>query len=277
MRLLFIKESKSMAVELKIIWEGDVPGLADKRLSIAAFGDSLKALLVAYKRIASNMISSAVEYAEKGRLQEYARWLDIEITDLAKGSAGIQAVCTARTAPSETAPLFMADITRRASTELLDCVNEESHGHPRNSTVRKYLEALPHGLRRQIYELSENGNAIHEPVIIEAIELASEVPTLSLPFLTELAGDMIGVGFEPGKNEVRIKTTTANVLQASTSQVDAAIELRGEPVRALAVVSKQSRLLMLSAQNAPPFKPNADQIEYYVFGAWDGLLRKLAE
>lgn len=266
-----------MAIELKIVWEGEVPGLADQRLSIAAFGEALKALLVAYRRIASNMISNAVDYAERGRLQGHARWLDIEITDLAKESAGVQAVCTTRSAPGEQVPLFMTDIARRASVELLAAVKEESDGHPRNSTVRKYLEALPRNLRRQVYELSDNGNRLCEPVIVEVVALATDVPTLELPYLTELSGDIVGVGFEPGKNEVRIKADTTNTLQASTAHVDLAIELRGNPVRALVVVNKQSRLLRLDSQDAPRFMPTREQAQKYVFEEWDGLLRKLAE
>lgn len=58
---------------------------------------------------------------------------------------------------------------------------------------------------------------------------------------------------------------------------DLAIELRGKPIRALAVVNKQSRLLRLEPHNAPRFMPTQEQVQKYVFENWDGLLRKLAE
>lgn len=267
-----------MAIELKIVWEGEVPGLADQHLSIAAFGEALNALLVAYKRIASNMISNAADYAEKGRLQEEARWLDIEIVDLARASAGVQAVCTARGVPGDGIPLFMTDIVRRASGELLDSVKEESLGNLRNSTVRKYLEALPQGLKRQVYELTENGNTIHEPVVIEAIHLA-EVPALDLPYLIEFSGSVIAIGFEPGRNEIKIKQEAGQTLtlQASPAQVETGLELRGLLVRGLAVRAKQMRLLRLERKDAPRFEVTPEVVDEQIFRRWEALLEALAQ
>jgi hypothetical protein len=67
----------TVPTELKIEWEGVAPGLADKRLSLSAFGEPLTILLAALRRIASNLVGDALEEKNVGRFTNAARQLDI--------------------------------------------------------------------------------------------------------------------------------------------------------------------------------------------------------
>lgn len=268
-----------MAIELYILWEGDAPGLNEHRLSIDAFGDALQVLLAAYRRIASNMIRDADDYAEAGRLRDEAKWLDIEIAEIrGDASTGLTTFCTLRPPQQRVAPLFIGEIAERASKELLDALDHESKGQPRNTNVRDYLSKLPAGVQRQTYTLKESGNEIHAPVVIEAINLA-ELLSLDLPYLIEFSGSVIAVGFEPGRNEIRIRQEAGQTLtvQASPAQVESALQLRGSLVRGLAVRAKQIRLLRFESKDAPRFEVTRGTVNEQIFRRWEALLRELAQ
>jgi hypothetical protein len=133
-----------MASQLRIRFDGEVPGLAEHRLSLAGFGKPLAVLLQALRRIATQMAGNA-EGAELpkrgGRFANLAKQLDIEITSIEGNSSGIDAVITFAFPPDEF-PLLL-DLGDRATIELLDSIDSESKGVPRNWAVRNYLTSLP--------------------------------------------------------------------------------------------------------------------------------------
>jgi hypothetical protein len=268
-----------MSIELRIVWDGDVPGIAEHRLSIAAFGEALNLLLIAYRRIASNMISAAQEYAEVGRLHNVANLLDVEIAAIEGNSTEILAYGTYRQEAHAQIAFFPPEIPERAGIELVEAIEQESNGQPYNTSVRKFLQALPQGLTRQSYELKdEQGRQLHAPVVLGHLNLPS--PTLvDLPYLFEFSGNVVGVGFEPGKSEVRIKTVDNESLQLSapTALVEKALTLRGGLVRGMAVKKRDARLLRLDADDAQPFILTDELAKRYVFERWNDLLTRLAQ
>jgi hypothetical protein len=265
-----------MASELKIRWDGDVPGVAEHRLSLAAFGEPLTQLLAALRRIATQMVGTAVEreHPKIGRFANLARQLDIEITSIEGDSTGFNGLVSFYQPPDEL-PLF-ADLPERAVTELLDSIERESKGQAANWAVRKYLSALPPTIHRQTYELHENGTS-KKRVEIGDVTLM-EVPE-EFPSLREVDGTVIGVGFEPGRSEVRVKgaSTTAN-FDASDEQVEMALTIRKENVRSLGVYDgKRARLLLIAKASAPRFKVTDEAIEEYIFKRWGGVFARLAK
>lgn len=267
-----------MAIELKILWDGDVPGVAEHRVSLSAFGPALIQLLVAYRRIASNMMRNATSYAETGRLRDLANYLDIEIAAVEGNSSGFAGVVTYNQPPPPQTDLFFPHgIAERAGVELMEAIEQEGNGHLYNSGIRKYLASLPPGLTRQAYELNDNGRPLHAPVVLEHVELVDAV--LDLPYLMAFSGRVVGVGFEPGRNEVRIRTEENETfrLLASAPLVERALELRGTTVAGLALRSKESRLLRLQTPSQPLFTLSPDLEEEYIFQRWDILLRRLAQ
>jgi len=177
--------------------------------------------------------------------------------------------------PNDLLPLFL-DLPERATTELLDSIERESRGEPRNWAVRKYLRSLPVGVHHQSYELHDNG-ATKRRVDIGDLRLA-EMP-LELPSLRKLDGRIAGVGFEPGRTEVRVKSNagTAATLDATAEQVDAALRMRNEDVRILGVSDgKRTRLLNVVNARTPEFKITDEAVETHIFKRWERVFARLA-
>ncbi|MGA2634660.1 MAG: hypothetical protein ABSF16_10525 [Terracidiphilus sp.] len=276
MGIVSIEDGRRMAFQIKIRYDGDVPGVAEHRLSLAAFGEPLTQLLAALRRIATQMVTQAVEpeRPSSGRFANLARQLDIEITSIEGGSAGFDGVVSFVQPPDEL-PLF-ADIAERASFALLDSIDRESKGQATNWAVRNYLSMLPAGITRQTYDLFENGTS-RKRVEIGSVALM-EVPE-EFPFLREIDGHIVGVGFEPGRPEVRVKgdTTTAS-FGASAEQVEAALTIRRDAVRALGVhAGKQTRLLRIRRSSEPRFMVTDAAIEEHIFNRWAGVFARLAQ
>jgi hypothetical protein len=265
----------TMASELKIRWDGEVPGIAEHRISLDAFARPLDLLLAALRRIATQMVSTAIEgeQPKSGRFANVARWIDIELVSIAEGSAGPDALVVFHNPPDELN--LWGDIPSRATIELLDAIEMESKGQVRNGAVRNYLRALPPMLRHQVYEYT-NGAATKR-VEVGAIDLTALPP--DLPVLKEMEGHLVGVGFEPGKPEVRIKTDTMTTSLTSVPEaVDRALELRNDKIRTLSVhVASRARLISLNRSSDPRFVFSADAVEKHIFGRWDALLERLAK
>jgi hypothetical protein len=271
-----VEPIKIGAAQLRIQWDGSVPGLAEHRISLAAFGQPLAYLLQALRRIATQMVSNAVdaEHPKSGRFANLARQLDIELLNLEEGSGGFNALVTFAQPPEEL-PLF-GDIPERATIELLQSIDQESKMIPRNTSVRRYLQSLPPGIHKQFYEYHENG---HSKMRVEFGDMElSQIP-MTLPYLVELEGNVVGVGFDPGRSEVRLKAETfAPSLDANEQQVEAALQMRKAKVRVLGVHDgKRARLLHLARARDPRFKATAQAVEEHIFKRWAGVFARLSK
>jgi hypothetical protein len=266
-----------MAAELKITWDGSTPGLAEHRLSLAAFGYPLELLLAALRRIATQMVSTAIdtEHPKTGRFANLARQLDIELVSVEGNSGGFNSVVTFAQPPGEL-PLFM-DLPERATTELLESIEQESKGVARNWAVRKYLYALPRGLNKQLYELHDNGTE-KKRVTISDISL-TDIPPSDMPSLVEYEGSVVGVGFSPGRSEVKVKSDSSSPsLDATDEQVVAALQMRKANIRVLGVHDgKRARLLSIANASSPRFKITPEEIEKHIFKRWEGVFARLAK
>lgn len=101
----------------------------------------------------------------------------------------------------------------------------------------------------------------------------------NLPFLIEFVGSVVGVGFEPGTSEVRIRTEENENLRllAPMELVEQALDHRGDAVCGLAVRGRDTRLIRLAAADEHPFVLTPELERAYVFDRWDSLLRRLAQ
>jgi len=263
-----------VAVELKIKWDGTAPGLAENRLSLSAFGTSLQLLLGGLRRIASNIVRDAIDerQATTGRLAKAASQLDIEITDLVKGSTGLQGVVSVNTPLGATLPLF--DLAERAGYGLLEALDAEGHGIPKNLPIRRFLQSLPQGITEHAYSLHRNGTVLKEITLRGAV--LPEIPA-EVPYLVRYFGKVVGVGFPPGRAEVRIKAESGSTatLLATDEQVEAALRLRQSDVVAVGVVHDGShRLLSLRDAKA---EPKTFVRESAIYDRWRGVLKRLAQ
>jgi hypothetical protein len=263
-----------MDKKLKIVWEGNVPGLAEHRLSLDAFGQALQQLLIAYRRIASNMLAQAD--SSTGRLHTLAKDFDLELEQIAEGSSGIVAACAIHSEPSSPYFEMLDSLTTRAADALLTDIEAEAHGEFRNASVRNYLRALPDGVTGQKYVFIDNGGS--REIAIGSMRLP-EGPT-EMPVLHERLYAIVGVGFEPGESFVRLKGAEETITcEATVPQVTKALALRFGSVYAQIVRQKgrKARLLRIrrAGEELPRLTP--EQEEEMVFGKWDELLRRLAK
>jgi hypothetical protein len=98
--------------------------------------------------------------------------------------------------------------------------------------------------------------------------------------LRKAEGDIVGVGFDPGRNEVRVKPESGNlaVLGSASEQVDGALEMRHSKVRTLSVQTvKGVRLISLRRASDPAFKFDPETATRQIFTRWDKVLKKLAK
>jgi hypothetical protein len=263
-----------MAAQLRIVWDGDAPGIAEHRLSLAAFGEALLALLAALRRIASSVVTenSAPEYGSKGgKYAGQAELLDLELESVGRGSVDTLATVVTRVRPGTTAPLFLE---REACRQFLDLVEAEGRGEARSAPVRKFLGTIPAGVSSQRYTLEDAGRVL-KSVSIGPMSLAEEPPPL--PGLISIRGKVIAVGFEPGRPEIKFETSEGIVTcSALAEHVERAIELRGTTVCAEAVAGRPHRLLWIrSAEEGAPTLDD-DARARWLLARWSDALARLA-
>ncbi|MGI5860712.1 MAG: hypothetical protein ACOX6T_01495 [Myxococcales bacterium] len=160
---------------------------------------------------------------------------------------------------------------------MLDYIEAESRGQPRHVAARKYLAALPPGVTGQRYKLLHNGKCDKEIAIgeLSILELPRPGPHLEL-----LPAFVVGVGFEPGKSEVRLRHCSTGRLvtcSATAEQVEAAIGLRDRPADAMVLAGQKCRLLWLRPSDAQWQPPTADERTELIFDKWGEVLRRLAQ
>src|ERR1700674_819527 len=147
-----------MPLELRVVWDGDVPGLAEHRLSLGSFAEPMAKLLAALRRIASNIVGDALDErpAMVGRLADVARQLDVEIIRVEGSSTGFAGLVALNVPAGQNLPLFNT-LPQTAVIELLTALELEGKGTPKDKLVRQYIRSLPFGLGKHTYSLHENG------------------------------------------------------------------------------------------------------------------------
>lgn len=242
-----------MKTTLNIRWDGTTPGLSEHALSLDTWLKPLGLLLAAVRRTASSMVTDALADTERGarggRLAKSAAGIDLRLTSLSDGCVNLGFDCALQELPGQQ-DMFADELPGRALNSVLDAIQAEAEGELRSAAVRKFLESLPSGLNIQEYELVSDKHK--RKVIVTEAKLPSLEP--QLPTLAVLVGQVIGVGFEPGRWSVTIRTNDgAQTLAATEQQVEAALTHRVGEVRVTAVLGKPNRLIALrSVDQARP-------------------------
>ncbi|MFY0527696.1 hypothetical protein ACN28I_32630 [Archangium gephyra] len=263
-----------MATNLRIIWDGNVPGLPEHRLSLNAFGGPLDKLRKAIKFIAASTVANAVGGSIKDELRGKKPLVDIQLSSIDKGSVDLQFEC--ELAPGNNEALFVEDLAHRVVHEFLASVRAESRGQLRNRFVREYLDSLPPQLRRQRYSVVRNGR---EEDAYEFSEMNLAHLPGSFPSLVHVTGQIVGLGFEPAKSEVRIQPAgdTTVAMSATPAQVERAVTLRQGYVQALGVTGERIRLLWIRPSDAElPIASPEERTEQFA-QRWHEVLRRLAQ
>ncbi|MCG3172527.1 MAG: hypothetical protein GMKNLPBB_00680 [Myxococcota bacterium] len=276
-----IHDMDNEPLRLSITFNGDDEALQAHRLSLSGFGEPLKLLLQAYRRIVSNFATQAIGDPERGknggRFAKEAACLDLQIEGMKDNCVTLQfAPALAPGLPPPPQPsLFDKDLLERGMVELVESVGDEQSGRPRNGLVRRYLQSLPKSVTAQVYQVKRGETVVAERKIGPILPVT---PPPDLPDVDELEGVVAGVGFQPGPVEVRIKTANQIVNCAATEkQVDEALSLREHEVRALVVKSPKPRLLRLATLDDVQPDLSEEDILTSIVDKWDGLLKRLSK
>jgi len=268
-----------MATEISIRYEGTTPGLGDGRLSLNAFLPALNELLIALRRIGSNIVVQAIEDTERGgkggRVASDASVLDLEIGRIDHNCLVIEAVPTAHPRVGQNLKLF-DDLPERSVDELLRAIEDESKGHPHNARVREYLASIPGTVSEHHYELRVNGN-VKRKVTVTGVKPIDSMATL--PWLREFMATPSGVVFDANpKLLLNEGSGSPKWYSAARAHVDAVLGNKDSSFRVLAVYTGSSppRVLRLGIgdKQLPKFPDSAWKNR--IFADWDGVLRRLA-
>jgi hypothetical protein len=264
--------------KLEIIWDGEVPGLPEHRLSLDAFGPALNQLLAAFRRLASDIHLQARGPGQiagrAGRLAKEAENLDIQVETIT-GNSPVR--LAARVVELSPPPMpLIADLPERALDQLLIDIEREAAGYPTHHSVRSFLKTLPVGLVSQTYIHKASDGRILRQVQIGAMALPAPIRG---PFLINLTGVVVGVGFEEGRQEVKVRADSREIVSftATSEQADHAIDLRLQHVDVLAVAVEGGKPRLLGLTPGERLYPDEKQRADIVFNEWSGLLARLAQ
>jgi hypothetical protein len=262
-----------MTYAIRIMWDGDVPGLAEHRLSLAHFGPCLPALLRAWRRIATGVIREATD---EGRFARLIEALDLQLSVLGEGSVDASFEAVVHTPMFGTYPL-PSDLLERCGLRLFDALEREARGEPTNKAVRDFLAKVPSGVTKQDYSLLRDGVAIAR-VALGATTIVDDA--VALPSLAKLTGTVVGLGFEPGPLEVTILPDGEKPVRctASRAQVQQAMAFPGRKVRVMiARDGKSNRLLWLVDEQQPYPDSTAESRVEHLLSRWAETIRLLGE
>lgn len=280
-----VEAASKGALRISITLEGEAPGLSEHRLSIEAFSKPLQKLLTALRRIASGLARQALGDPSYGKAggdyAKQAKGIDLQLEAIRGNSPlALDFVCRGPSRPVDAQlplfELFQNGLLTRAAEELLSAIDAEARGDIQNAAVKNYLRSLPSGIQRQKYTV-QAGDRV-KTVEVGDVTL-SELP-VGAPFLDEFSGTLVGLGFEPGPTEFRLRMESGfiRVCAATPEQVDEAIVYRSQQVRVMVARSHGTeRLLWFRPVEAARRRVPLDEAADYLMTTWDGLLKRLAQ
>lgn len=267
-----------MATHLTIRWDGTAPGLQEHALSLSAWLEPLGHLLTAVKRVASGIVTEALDDPDYGirggRLSKQVELLDLQIVRIGSGSAQLHLECVLPPPPGQQ-DMFWKELPRRSLERVVNSIDQESRGNISNSVVRKFLSTLPEGVTTQEYLVESDGQQVVS-VKIESVHVFQ--PAAPLAGLRRLAGHVVGVGFEPGNSTISLKVDGKTLtFAASGEQVDKAIGLRGGAVVAMCATGTKPRLIWLSGVGDVPMAPDRAALTDWALKRWARTLEILSQ
>jgi hypothetical protein len=261
-----------MAVQIKITFDGEVPGIGDHKLDLASFGAALTILTDGLRRTASGLVNEALEPQKRGPVAKRGD-LHVFLGDIGEGSLELVMSVEPPDMPGYNFDL-VEDLPARAVKHFLGAVEDESKGALRNSIARKFLRSLPSGLTWQRYEAFSGSTSLVD-FKIGTVTLPDEPQ--DLPVVVRVMARVVGVTFDPTP-EVRLETGETRIsFSATTSLVNAAVHLHEEDIMAVGIVTgNKGRLLWLDRPETFPKPPTKAELSTGLLRRWEGTLERLS-
>lgn len=260
-----------MAHRLHIKYDGDVAGLAEHRLSLSEFGAALDELLRAVRRSISNRVVNAdgAEHGSKGgRFAKLAESVDLQVASVQDGCVELDLLVDVIGGQLDLLAI------EEGLTDFVHGVREESVANKQNAAVRRYLRALPDGLKSHTYQAADGNRVFATATVGEAVEFADEEFMATGAMLVDVDATIRGVDFAPPA--VRITSDLGKTtLRATDELVARAIELHEQSVR-VRYLPSAGRLLALREVDSASSRPGFERASDEMFEKWAEVLRRLS-
>ncbi|HYO69951.1 MAG TPA: hypothetical protein VEU33_28135 [Archangium sp.] len=275
-----------MGAQLHIVWDGEVAGLTEGRLSLVVFGPALFALLRAARNIARRRVAEALGEPYNPESATRSTIVDLQLSSFRAGSADLTL---------DVVPLYQhygsvvldSGFSESVTRELHSSIRDEVRGVRRDRFVNEFLRALPKEIPRQRFAVIVDGR---EEDVLELVgqqlsalpESSAEQPLESVqaaPGLLLLHGRVEGVSFGArGEHQLRFTPFQGTPVEASATQeqVLQAIAVQAY-AQALFLMGTRPRLLWIKPHDAPLPALTAEQREEHIFTQWAELLERLAK
>lgn len=263
-----------MAVQLKIRFDGTTEGVSEHKLELGAFGDALKQLVASIRRIASSMVTEAMEQPH-GRLARGAE-LRVFLDSISGGCVQLNMEVAAPPVPVGFSGNLFDDLAERTAEKFIKALGDEGRGVTRSAQARKFLSFIPSGVTSQKYEAWSDGKLLCEATL-GAVKLADEM--VDFPVVVKAEAKIAGITFEPNL-EVRFDAGggTKFTCSASRDMIDKAIVLHKETVAIVAtLLGNKGRLLWIGEPSSFPAPMSKNERSNHVLSRWKNTLAELAK
>lgn len=265
-------------VEFRVRFDGTAPGLQQHVLSLAEFGEPLKKMLTALRRLADAAVSDGRRGHESGHVGKFGRMLDLQLTAIKDGCVNLHFQAATVAGESGTIPPHLVERTARTFVEAVQ-YEWNVEALPRYPAVRAFLDSLPLGVSKQEYEATAGGRTIAKATLDRTAQQV-EPAKPSIARTREVAGRITAIVFDAVKGRVTIRDMGGETFRCSADPdvIDVAARLyRGLVVGRVLFADDHRRLLTIRAEGKPPVVPAPSERQEHIFRKWDHTLRKLAE
>ncbi|MEM6457225.1 MAG: hypothetical protein AAF772_19205 [Acidobacteriota bacterium] len=264
--------------KIKILWDGDVPGLDEHRVSLTQFAPAIAQLVKLYRHLVKETVRGEPQQSDpRGRPSKEVAWFDLQLESVESGSVGVSLVSVANP-PANWLPGLLDQDQSRISEQFMDALDAGASGTSTVPAADRYYRTLPNGVKTQYVEWSKGGDVVRH-LNIDVQRTGQDEQEKPLPFVFEFLGEVVAVGVEPGKEYVVVRQDGKQKrCTATAEQSERAYELRRELVKGTAVsVSGKNRLLDIGLPHET-FRPlTPEEKEEEIFVRWHGLLERLSQ
>jgi hypothetical protein len=264
-------------VTLSLHFEGDFPGIAEKKLSISAFGSVLPKLLIAVRKSIEVSMGTAVNEVERRRgTNKTAGQFDLQLKKISDGSLAMEFEVFFK--DSGEGDEFLA-LAEKGVTRFVDEVEHEWN-HDANSTtsVHRFLNSLPEGIIKQKYE-ARSGDQVLRSLNLNGRGHNSDAKR-GLSRLVEISGDVHSITFDAKFGSVKLKDREGDIHGCKATERITEMAVSYHKISVIGTVLRngdKQRLLILRPRGEDVCKLTPQERSHYLVERWANVLKRLGE
>lgn len=257
-------------IQLVVRWTGTAPGVEQGELHLAAFGEALAALAVAYRRCFSSDAP-----ATAGRLSKAALSVDLKLVEVRSGST--MPVLAPVRYGDDLIPEVLADLLMTGLDRLLD---QTEAGPSESSLLAPYFKALPQGIESETLTVFRDGQQIRE---VKRACSPSAASTEATPVRRSYRGKATLLTVDVQRGTVRVDLHDVGLrteLRVTPEQLDAIWAMKHETFELMAVMpqgpDRQGRCVWAGSPIASRPRLDAGDVVRLIETKWRDVYEVLA-